>query len=94
VGFLLLGRPCFNAFKRAQAKRIEVELRYDERQFRSGIRDERKGIEPTLLSEGGHPGHYGLGGMRRTRTDCLLATSRCGAGTIPARMAQLRIPAS
>jgi hypothetical protein len=35
-----------------------------------------------------------LGGMRRTRTDCLLATSRCGAGTIPARMAQLRIPAS
>ncbi len=53
-----------NAFKHAQAHRIEVEIRYDERQFRLRARDDGKGIDAKLLNEGERPGHYGLRGMR------------------------------
>jgi signal transduction histidine kinase len=53
-----------NAFSHAQAQRIEVEIRYDERQFRLRVRDDGKGIDPKFLKEGGQPGHYGLRGMR------------------------------
>ncbi len=53
-----------NAFQHAQAQRIEVEIRYDERRFRLQVRDDGKGIDPRLLNEGGRPGHYGLRGMR------------------------------
>jgi len=53
-----------NAFRHAQANRIEVEIRYDERQFRSRVRDDGKGIDPKNLDEGSRSGHYGLRGMR------------------------------
>jgi signal transduction histidine kinase len=53
-----------NAFKHAQARRIEVEIRYDEQQLRLRVRDDGKGIDPGLLSEEGRPGHYGLRGIR------------------------------
>ncbi len=53
-----------NAFKHAQAQRIEVEIRYDERQFRLRVRDDGKGIESKLLNDNERPGHYGLRGMR------------------------------
>jgi signal transduction histidine kinase len=53
-----------NAFSHAQAQRIEVEIRYDERQFRLRVRDDGQGIDPKFLKEGGQPGHYGLRGMR------------------------------
>jgi signal transduction histidine kinase/ligand-binding sensor domain-containing protein len=53
-----------NAFRHAQAKRIEVEIHYDDRQFRLRIRDDGKGIDPGLLNRGGRAGHFGLHGMR------------------------------
>jgi signal transduction histidine kinase len=53
-----------NAFRHAQARQIEVELRYDETQFRLRIRDDGKGIDPKVLGGDGHAGHYGLPGMR------------------------------
>jgi len=53
-----------NAFRHAEAKQIEVELRYDERQFRLRIRDDGKGTDPTFLTAGGRAGHFGLHGMR------------------------------
>ena len=53
-----------NAFRHAKAKRIEVELRYDERQFRLRIRDDGKGIVPGFLTAEGRKGHFGLHGMR------------------------------
>jgi signal transduction histidine kinase len=56
-----------NAFRRAQARSIEGEIRYDAREFRVRVRDNGEGIEPTVL-EGGRDGHYGIVGMReRTR---------------------------
>jgi signal transduction histidine kinase len=53
-----------NAFRHAEAKLIEVELRYDERQLRLRIRDDGKGIDPTFLTTEGRAGHFGLHGMR------------------------------
>jgi signal transduction histidine kinase len=52
-----------NAFRHAQAGRVEVEIRYDERQFRLRVRDDGRGIDPTVLANKGLAGHYGLRGM-------------------------------
>ena len=52
-----------NAFRHAQAHRIETEVQYDERQFRLRLRDDGKGIDPKVLREG-LTGHFGLPGMR------------------------------
>jgi len=53
-----------NAFRHAQAHQIEVELRYDEKDFRLRIRDDGRGIHREVLSSGGREGHFGLRGMR------------------------------
>jgi signal transduction histidine kinase/ligand-binding sensor domain-containing protein len=53
-----------NAFQHAEAKQIEVELRYDERHLRLRVRDDGKGIEPKFLTDEGRAGHFGLHGMR------------------------------
>ena len=45
-------------------KQIEVELRYDEREFRLRIRDDGKGIDAEFLTAKGRVGHFGLHGMR------------------------------
>jgi ligand-binding sensor domain-containing protein/signal transduction histidine kinase len=52
-----------NAFRHAQARRIQVGIRYDERQLRLRVRDDGKGIDPKVLDEG-RSGHFGLPGMR------------------------------
>ena len=52
-----------NAFRHANASRIEAEVRYGDKQFRIRVVDDGKGIDPTVLS-GGREGHYGLPGMR------------------------------
>jgi signal transduction histidine kinase/ligand-binding sensor domain-containing protein len=52
-----------NAFRHSEAKEIEVELRYDERQLRLRIRDDGRGIDPTFLGAEGREGHFGLHGM-------------------------------
>jgi signal transduction histidine kinase/ligand-binding sensor domain-containing protein len=57
-----------NAFRHAEAQQIEVEFRYDQRQFRLRVRDDGKGIEPTLLAAEGRAGHFGLHGMRERAT--------------------------
>jgi signal transduction histidine kinase len=67
--YRIAGEALRNAFRHAQAKQIEVELRYDERQFSLRVRDDGKGIDPEILSaEGrqgreGREGHFGLPGM-------------------------------
>jgi signal transduction histidine kinase/ligand-binding sensor domain-containing protein len=52
-----------NAHKHAGARRIEVEIHYDERQLRLRIRDDGDGIDPGVLRQGARAGHYGLPGM-------------------------------
>ncbi len=53
-----------NAFRHAEARQIEVEFRYDERQFRLRIRDDGKGIDPNSLTAEERVGHFGFHGMR------------------------------
>lgn len=53
-----------NAFRHAQAKSIELDIRYDEAIFRLRIRDDGAGIDPQVLDNGRRKGHYGLPGMR------------------------------
>jgi signal transduction histidine kinase len=82
-----------NAFRHAQAQRIEVEIRYDERQLRLRVRDDGKGIDPKLLNENGRAGHYGLRGMReraKLMTGNLAVWSELDSGT----EVELSIPAS
>ena len=53
-----------NAFRHGKARRIEAEIRYDEKQLRLRLRDDGKGIDAKLLNQDGEPGHWGLPGMR------------------------------
>ena len=61
--YRIAGEALRNAFRHAHAKRIEVEIRYDPRQLRMRVRDDGKGIDPKVLSQGGRSGHHGLPGM-------------------------------
>ena len=82
-----------NAFRHAQARNIEVEIRYEEQQFRLRIRDDGKGIDPEVLSATGREGHFGLHGMKERAEIAngrLEIWSRDGAGT----EIELTIPAA
>ena len=57
-----------NAFLHANAKQVEVEIRYDIERFRLRVRDDGKGIDPAVLSRQGSEGHYGLPGMQERAT--------------------------
>jgi signal transduction histidine kinase len=61
--YRIAGEAVRNAFRHANARRIEVEIRYDERRLRVRVRDDGRGIQPAVL-EGDRPGHFGLPGMR------------------------------
>jgi signal transduction histidine kinase len=81
-----------NAFQHAQARKIEVEMRYDDEQFRLRVRDDGRGIDPAVLSSQGK-GHYGLPGMRERATligGKLTVWSEVDAGT----ELELWVPAS
>jgi signal transduction histidine kinase len=96
------GEAMRNAFRHAQARRVEVEIRYDDRQFRLRVRDDGKGIDPAILSGQGREGHYGLHGMRERATLTggeLAVWSEVDAGTevelrVPASVAYARAPRS
>jgi signal transduction histidine kinase/streptogramin lyase len=53
-----------NAIRHARACRIEVEIRYDDKHLRLRIRDDGKGIDPSILRTDHSLGHWGLRGMR------------------------------
>jgi signal transduction histidine kinase/ligand-binding sensor domain-containing protein len=53
-----------NAFRHSQARQVEVEIRYDEKQFSLHVRDDGKGIDAKLLGGDSRQGHFGLRGMR------------------------------
>src|SRR5208282_1182701 len=73
-----------NAFAHAAATQIDVELRYDERQFRLRVRDDGKGVDSTVLRDGGREGHFGMPGMRERAEVIrgkLTVWSAAGSGT-------------
>jgi signal transduction histidine kinase/ligand-binding sensor domain-containing protein len=82
-----------NAVRHANARRIEVDIRYGEHDMRLRIRDDGKGIEPAVLGQEHIAGHWGLRGMRE-RAKLIGGTfevwSQPGSGT----EAELTIPAA
>jgi signal transduction histidine kinase len=79
-----------NAFRHAQASKIEADITYGERLLRLRIRDDGKGIDPRHL-DAGRAGHWGLPGMRERAEQMgaqLDMWSEVGAGT----EVELRIP--
>jgi signal transduction histidine kinase len=82
-----------NAFRHAQARRIEAELLYEKDQLRLRMRDDGKGMDPQVLDQGKRPGHWGLPGVRERAQQIgakLDLWSEAGAGT----EVQLSVPAS
>ncbi len=81
-----------NAFLHANAKQVEVEIRYDDESFRLRVRDDGKGIDAAILSQQGKERHFGLPGMRERATligGKLTIWSEVDAGT----ELELRLPA-
>ena len=89
-----------NAFRHANASRIEAEIRYDDRLLRLRIRDDGKGIDPKVLKERERTGHWGLPGIRERAKQMgarLDFWSEAGAGTeveltVPASVAYAKSP--
>ena len=82
-----------NAFRHADAERVEVEIRYDDERFRLRVRDDGKGIDAKVLASQGLDGHYGLRGMPERAEVIggkLAVWSEVGAGT----EIELQLPAS
>jgi signal transduction histidine kinase/ligand-binding sensor domain-containing protein len=61
--YRIAGEALRNAFRHAHARRIEVEITYDDRQFRLQVRDDGKGIDRAVPADE-RRGHFGLPGMR------------------------------
>lgn len=84
-----------NAFRHAQAGQVEVEIRYDNEQFRLRVRDDGRGIDPAVLAGKNSGKHHGLFGMRERAAllrGKLVVWSEVGAGTevelcVPANVA-------
>ena len=73
-----------NAFRHAEARKVDVDIRYDNEQFRLLVRDDGKGIDPAVLSGQGSEKHYGLYGMQERATLMgakLTVSSEVDAGT-------------
>jgi len=62
--YRIAGEALRNAFRHAQARRIEAEIQYDEGQLRVRIRDDGKGMNSQIATDKGHAGHWGLNGMQ------------------------------
>jgi signal transduction histidine kinase len=98
--YRIAGEALRNAARHAQARKIEVEIRYDHRQFRVRIRDDGKGIDPKVLKDQGRAGHFGLHGMRERANlvgGKLEVWSELDSGTeielsIPAKIAYAKAP--
>jgi signal transduction histidine kinase/ligand-binding sensor domain-containing protein len=80
-----------NAFRHAQAQKIEAEITYSDSQFLLHVRDDGRGIDPKVTNQGARAGHWGLPGMRERAKRFggnLEVWSEPGAGT----EIELRVP--
>jgi len=82
-----------NAFRHAQAQKIEAEVTYRDFEFLLHVRDDGSGFDPTVAKLGVRAGHWGLPGMRERAEKFggrLEVWSEQGAGT----EVELSVPAS
>jgi signal transduction histidine kinase len=84
VCFRIVQEALTNVAKHAAANRVEVTIDQIDRGMRVIVRDDGHGFEPSILSEGGPPGHVGLRQMYERLAAFrgqLTLLSRPGAGT-------------
>ncbi|HSZ52179.1 MAG TPA: triple tyrosine motif-containing protein [Caulobacteraceae bacterium] len=82
-----------NTLQHANARRVEIALRYSRKGLAAQLSDDGRGIDPDILERGGREGHFGLTGMRERAAKigaALTLSSRPGAGV----ELVLNIPAS
>lgn len=80
--FRIASEALRNAFHHANARRIDVEVRYEPQQLCVRVRDDGQGIDRDVLSRGEKQGHFGLGGMQeRAKVAGGKLAVRSGAGT-------------
>jgi signal transduction histidine kinase len=89
---LLTREALANAYRHANADKIEAEISYGDTALTVRIRDDGRGIDGAVLRDG-KPGHFGLLGMRE-RAKKIRAHfnvwSKPGAGT----EVEIRVPAA
>ena len=91
--YRIAGEALRNAFRHAQARQVEVEIRYGDEQFRLRVRDDGKGMDTAALARQARSGHYGLPGMRERAKlvgGSLTVWSEVGAGA----EVELAVPAA
>jgi signal transduction histidine kinase len=74
-----------NAYRHAQANRIEVRLHYGQRALQMAVSDDGAGIPAEVIAAGGRDNHWGICGMheRAERIKArLLLDSQPGGGTV------------
>jgi signal transduction histidine kinase len=92
----------WNAYQHANARHIETEVTFGDRELRVRVRDDGIGVDPQILIPGRRAGHWGLPGMRERSESLggqLDVWSEKNAGTeielrISARVAYARLPIS
>jgi signal transduction histidine kinase len=86
-----IGREALiNAFRHAQAKNIEVEVRYSPNELRVMVRDDGCGIDPAVVKSG-RDGHWGLPGMRE-RAEQIGARLHVYSGAAGGTEVELTVP--
>jgi signal transduction histidine kinase/ligand-binding sensor domain-containing protein len=90
-----------NAFQHAQASHVETEVSFRDMELRLSLRDDGRGIDPSVLNNGSRSGHWGIVGMRERAARLgaqLNFWSKPGAGTeleltVPGKIAYKSSPA-
>jgi len=81
-----------NAFRHAQAERIDVVIQHGDREFRIVVKDNGKGIDPEVIEQGSRRGHWGLTGMRE-RAEAIGAELDVWSSSGDGTEVSLRVPA-
>jgi signal transduction histidine kinase/ligand-binding sensor domain-containing protein len=82
-----------NAFRHAQAARIEVTIWHGDHEFRIAVKDNGKGIDSEVLKHGSRNGHWGLTGMRE-RAEAIGAELEVWSSNGNGTEVGLRVPAA
>jgi signal transduction histidine kinase/ligand-binding sensor domain-containing protein len=91
--YRIAGEAVRNAFRHAQASRIEVDIRYDQRRFRVRVRDDGKGISAEAGDGRTYGEHFGMAGMHE-RAKLIGGTLAIWSELESGTEAELTIPAS
>jgi ligand-binding sensor domain-containing protein/signal transduction histidine kinase len=87
-----IGREAItNALTHSGGRQVEVEIIYEQRQFRLRVRDDGHGIDQKILEQGGRSDHWGMKGMRE-RANKIGAELKLWSGHATGTEVELTVP--